>query len=98
MSGGSYNYTCYTFQNEYEGCMYDEEMNDLVKDLFQVLHDLEWWQSADISEKTYRETLKNLKEKWFKQNRSDRLKNYINEKINKTRKELYNLIGLEEIN
>ena len=49
MSGGSYNYTCYTFQNQYEGAMFDDEMNDLVKDLYEVLHDVEWWQSADIS-------------------------------------------------
>ena len=95
MSGGSYNYTCYTFQNEYEGYMYDDEMNDLVKDLSKVLHDLEWWQSGDISEEGYRETLRDFKNKWFKQDRNTRLKDYIDKKITNVKKELYDLIGDE---
>ena len=92
MSGGSYNYTCYTFQNEYENYMYDQEMNDMVKDLFDVLHDLEWWQSADISEEEYRRTLKNFKNKWFKQDRNERLKKYIDNTIEKTKKEILELL------
>lgn len=93
MSGGSYNYICYTLSNECEGAMYDEEMNDLIKDLCDVLHDLEWWKSCDIGEEDYRETVKKFKEKWFKQTRTKRLKTYIDEEINRTKKELYNLIG-----
>ena len=93
MSGGSYNYACYTFKNEYENYMYDQEMNDMVKDLFDVLHDLEWWQSADISEEEYRRTLKNFKNKWFKQDRNERLKKYIDNTIEKTKKEILELLG-----
>ena len=41
--------------------MYDVEMNDLIKDLCIVLHDLEWWQSCDSSEERYRKTLSTFK-------------------------------------
>ena len=92
MSGGSYDYTCYTFQNQYEGAMFDEEMNDLIKDLYEVLHDVEWWQSADISEEDYRETVRKFKDKWFKQDRNTRLKKYVDEKLEKTKKEIEEIL------
>lgn len=93
MSGGSYDYVCYKLSNECEGRMYDAEMNDLVKDLSKVLHDLEWWQSGDSSEDQYRETLAKFKAKWFKGDRQERLKGYIDEQIGIVRSQLYSLIG-----
>lgn len=93
MSGGSYNYIYSQLSNECEGAMHDEEMNDLIKDICEVLHDLEWWQSYDISEEDYRETVKKFKEKWFKRSRNERLKEYIDKKIDKTKDDLYKLIG-----
>jgi hypothetical protein len=93
MSGGSYNYICYTLEEECKGAMYDGEMNDLIKDLVVVLHDLEWWQSCDTSEEKYRETLAKFKKKWFHGNRKERLKGYIDEQIGIVRNELYALIG-----
>ena len=95
MSGGSYNYEYCRFKEEYEKAMFDDEMNDLVKDLADVLHDVEWWQSGDISETTYRTTLRKFKNKWFIQQRNPRLKEYIDERISKTKRDLYNLIGEE---
>lgn len=93
MSGGSYDYVCYKLSNECEGRMYDAEMNDLITDLCEVLHDLEWWQSGDTSEESYRKTLAKFKAKWFKGNRKVRLKGYIDEQIGMVRSQLYNLIG-----
>ena len=93
MSGGSYNYICYTLEEECKGAMYDAEMNDLIADLCEVLHDLEWWQSGDTSEKTYRKTLTAFKNKWFKGDRQERLKGYIDEQIGIVRRQLYSLIG-----
>lgn len=52
--------------NECEGRMHDAEMDELITDLCKVLHDLEWWQSDDISEDDYRNTLAKFKDKWFK--------------------------------
>ena len=66
MSGGSYNYIYSKLSIECEGEMRDEEMNAMIKDLCEVLHDLEWWQSGDYSEDQYRETVSEFKKKWFK--------------------------------
>lgn len=93
MSGGSYNYIYSRLQTECEGAMHDAEMDDLIRDLCEVLHDLEWWQSADCSEQTYRNTLARFKAKWFKGDRKERLKGYIDNQIALTRKKLYDLIG-----
>lgn len=93
MSGGSYSYIYNTLSMECEGRMYDAEMNDLIKDLCEVLHDLEWWQSGDVSESKYRNTLAKFKTKWFKGDRQERLKGYIDEQIGIVRSQLYSLIG-----
>ena len=87
MSGGSYDYVCYKLSNECEGRMYDIEMNDLVKDLSEVLHDLEWWQSGDYSEDQYRETVSEFKAKW--------LKNELMKLIDKTYEDFKNAPGGE---
>ena len=75
------------------GYMQDAELDDMMKDLVKVLHDLEWWQDCDIGEEDYRQTLAEFKKKWFGSNREERLKGYIDEKIEGTRAELYKLIG-----
>ncbi|GEM_PF-1196147 len=93
MSGGSYSYIYSALSMECEGRMYDAEMNDLIKDLCGVLHDLEWWQSGDISESRYRNTLAEFKAKWFKGDRKERLKGYIDEQMGIVRSQLYSLIG-----
>ena len=93
MSGGSYSYIYSTLLSECDGAMYDAEMNDMIRDLADVLHDLEWWQSGDSSEDKYRTTLASFKAKWFKGNRKERLKGYIDDQIGIVRNQLYALIG-----
>ena len=93
MSGGSYEYICYSLREQCQGRMYDAEMNDLIKDLCEVLHALEWWQSGDYGEEDYREELTKFKTKWFKEDRTERLKKYIDKQIGVTRSQLYSLIG-----
>lgn len=95
MSGGSYDYIYAKLIEECGGAMYDAEMNDMIKDLADVLHDLEWWQSGDCREDKYRATLAKFKAKWFKGNRKERLKGYIDDQIGIVRHELYELIGEE---
>ena len=96
MSGGSYSYIYSTLLSECYGRMYDAEMNDMINDLAEVLHALEWWQSADCSEEAYRKELAKFKAKWFKGNRKERLKGYIDEQTDLLRHQLYNLIGESE--
>lgn len=95
MSGGSYDYICYKLAEECNGRMYDAEMNDMIKDLCSLLHALEWWQSCDLSEESYRKCLSEFKTKWFKGNREERLKGYIDEQTNLVKTELYKLIGCD---
>lgn len=92
MSGGSYSYIYSKLLSECEGRMYDAEMDDLIKDLAKVLHALEWWQSCDASEDTYREEVARFKAKWFECDRSTRLKDYIDTEMEKIRDKLYSLI------
>lgn len=96
MSGGSYSYIFSRLSDECEGRMYDAEMEDLIKDLCGVLHDLEWWQSGDTSEETYKKSLMKFKKKWFGGDRNKRLKGYIDEQIGTVRSQLYALIGEQE--
>ena len=95
MSGGSHNYIYSRLSQECEGEMHDAEMDDLIKDLCEVLHALEWWQSGDYSEDQYRNTLIEFKTKWFKGDRSSRLKSYIDDQLDAVRDQLYFLIGEE---
>lgn len=94
MSGGSHNYIYGQLRDVCEGQMYDAEMDDLIRDLCKVLHDLEWWQSGDTSENTYRITLSAFKKKWLNSSERDkRLKGYIDEQMSLVKRQLYNLIG-----
>lgn len=93
MSGGSYSYEYYRVEEEYVGAMHDAELDEMMKDLVKVLHDVEWWQSCDIGEDDYRKTVKAFKAKWFDSDRGERLKPIIERKINKVRKELMDMIG-----
>lgn len=87
MSGGSYDYKYYILDDYYVGRMYDQELNEMMKDLVEVLHDVEWWQSCDISEEDYRETVNKFKKKWFKRD-TFQVKNFIEEQFNNTKQEL----------
>ena len=93
MSGGSDNYICYKIENELCGKMHDAELNDLMSDIVELAHDLEWYESADYSEKDYIETVDKFKAKWFKGDRTERLKGYIDKAIENVREDLYNLLG-----
>lgn len=93
MSGGSYDYMYERIEEYYVGNMKDVELNDLMKDLVELLHDLEWADSCDYSEEDYFETVKKFKEKWLKKSQSQRFKKYIDKEIEKTKDKLYKMIG-----
>lgn len=93
MSGGSYDYIYAQLREACSGAMYDAEMDDLIEDLCKVLHDLEWWQSGDTGEESYRKSLAEFKKKWFQGDRNKRLKDYIDKQVGKVKRSLYQLIG-----
>lgn len=87
MSGGSYNYGYSTVEYTYVGEMQDTELNEMMKDLVEVLHDLEWYVDCDISEEQYRETVTKFKSKWFKRRKCD-IEALVNEEFEKKKSEL----------
>lgn len=87
MSGGSYNYVHCRVEEECVNRMYDSQLNEMMKDLVKVLHDLEWWQSSDTGEDTYRRAVTEFKKKWFKQTKID-VQKQIESEFERTKDEL----------
>lgn len=95
MSGGSHGYVCYQIESELCDKMKDPELNDLIQDVANLAHDLEWADSGDIGEEDYKETVRKFKEKWFISSREDRLREYIETAVSGLRSELLNMIGAD---
>lgn len=93
MSGGSHNYLCYQIEEYYVGHMHDRELDDLMKDIAKLTHDLEWYDSGDYGPDGYFDTVKEFKKKWFQGVRKDRLRKLIDESVDELRKELYGMVG-----
>ena len=87
MSGGSYSYVYCKVENECVGRMFDRQLDEMMKDLVKVLHDLEWWQSSDTGEDTYRRAVTEFKKKWFKQTKID-VQKQIESEFERTKDEL----------
>lgn len=97
MSGGSHNYICYKIEDELVGQMHDKELNDLMKDIANLAHDLEWFDSSDYGENDYKKSVEKFKNKWFGKSRNERLKKYIDESINELKEQLYTMIGVKKV-
>lgn len=87
MSGGSYSYVYCQVENECVGRMFDRQLDEMMKDLVKVLHDLEWWKSSDTGEDTYRRAVTEFKKKWFKQRKID-VQKQIESEFERTKDEL----------
>lgn len=95
MSGGCMDYIYCKLECNVCGRMLDLEMNDMMADLVKVLHDLEWYLSADISEAAYKKTVREFKQKWFEEPRTLRLRTYVDQSVDNLKTELYDLIGTD---
>jgi len=76
--------------------MEDIELSDLVYDVFCLIHSADWYKSGDNSEGTYRNDVEAFKQKWFKNKRSDRLKEYVDAAVEELRDKLMVMIGEQE--
>lgn len=76
MSGGHMNYI-YRRIEECGKYVDDAEIKDLIIDLAELMHDLEWYLSGDYSQCDYEESLSKFKDKWFGENRNERLREYL---------------------
>ncbi|MBR2555071.1 MAG: hypothetical protein IKE94_09450 [Aeriscardovia sp.] len=96
MSGGSRGYISFKIKEELCGRMYDPELNDLMEDIKELAHAVEWMDDGDSSRDTYFGKVRCFKQKWFEMSRQDRLKDYIDKKLEDTRQELYRMVGENE--
>ena len=96
MSGGHFDYLYYRIEDTYKGEMQDGELNEMLVDFCKLLHDLEWWQSGDYGEETYRKSVKTFKTKWFGQTQEERLEKAIKEATSKFEKQLRDTFGIKE--
>ena len=89
MSGGAFDYMYGRIEETYVGEMQDADLDEMMKDLCELLHDLEWWQSGDYNEEDYRKSAKAFKQKWLRgydwdtEDRIDRAKRHIKDIIDK---------------
>ena len=56
--------------------MHDRELSELMADVMCLLYGLEWFDSCDIGEETYKECVNKFKEKWMHRTENDRLNSY----------------------
>ena len=59
--------------------MHDRELSELMVDVMCLLHALEWYESYDIGEETYKECVKKFKSKWMNRTEKDRLNSYLDD-------------------
>lgn len=57
--------------------MHDRELSELMADVMCLLHGLEWFDSCDIGEETYKECVNKFKAKWMHRTENDRLNGYL---------------------
>ena len=105
MSGGHFEYADQRAKNEIfgylgdeqkENVFEDEEISELVWDVFQLIHDFDWYKSGDTCEEKYLEKKSAFKKKWFKSDRKVRLKGYFDDRLKEVKDELYRLMGVED--
>ena len=93
MSDGSHNYIYIKIQDELCGQMGDPELNDLMDDIAELAYQLECADSGDTDHETYQISVSEFKKKWFKSERSERLKTYIDNQLEHVKKNLYEMLG-----
>ena len=91
MSGGAWDYASYKVEDlSYK--VEDREISELLKDLGELIHDEEWYESGDYSRSDYLETLDKFKKKWFKSSREERLRKIVIKELDRFKNKLLETI------
>lgn len=108
MSGGRFNYTDERAMSEIFGFCDDEdipnvfedrEISELIYDVFNLIHDYDWYVSGDTGKETYLRAKELFKNKWLQNNkdlRLMRLQRIVDNAVDELRDELYETIGVKE--
>ena len=99
MSGGKFCYynkllkdEMFVYSDRPNNVMEDDEISELVWDVLNLIHDLDYYQSGDTCRETYIESKKEFKKKWFG-NRKIRIEKIVDKKIDQLREEVKEMIG-----
>lgn len=101
MSGGHFNYQDSSLKSEmfgwgdkrYSDPMEDVELSQMVYELLDLLHDLDWYKSGDTGDENYLEAKAKFKNKWLRnKNYNDVIKDLIEEEFENKKQELLKMI------
>jgi len=73
MSGGHYDYFSFKLNSFIEEIKEEEQtkeeikLTELLKDLSDVLYELEWWKSGDTGIKDFKKSYNKFKKKWLRE-------------------------------
>ena len=104
MSGGYFEYADRRAKDEifgYSGdkpkgnVFEDREITELVWDVFNLIHDFDWYQSGDTCKETYLLKKAEFKKKWLAKP-PERVKEIIDLAIAEAKQELYETYGVSE--
>ena len=96
MSGGHFDYTDSQAKNEIFGwtdkptnVFEDREISELIFDVFDLIHDYDWYVSGDTDENDWLKAKRAFKAKWLHSPPEERTKAIIDAVIDDARQELY---------
>ena len=97
MSGGYFNFEdsnlkfeIFGFGKTCSNVFEDKEISQLIWDVFDLLHDYDWYRSGDTCKDTWLKKKRLFKKKWIRSSfEQERTKQIIDESIEDLRKELY---------
>ena len=103
MSGGyfdyrdsSLKYDIFGYGNTMTNVFEDYEISELIWDMFDLIHDFDWYKSGDTYKSDYITSKQKFKDKWLN-NDEDRVKRIIDTTIEKTKQELYETYGVRGV-
>lgn len=100
MSGGYFDYKDdyakseifgyeYDYRDAKKNVFQDDEISELVWDVFGLIHDFDWYKSGDTDEQDYIKSKSDFKKKWFDSDKKTRVKRIIDNRIELLKKQLY---------
>lgn len=105
MSGGNFNYADDRAMIEIFGydaergkipnVFEDREISELIYDVFQLIHDYDWYVSGDTCKESYLYSKQEFKNKWL-DNRGVRVKRIVDDSIERLKQELYETYSIKE--
>ena len=100
MSGGHFDYIDSRCKDEIFGwsdrprnVFEDREISELIFDVFELIHDFDWYKSGDTCKETYLKAKADFKKKWMK-NSGVRVRRIVDNAINDVKQELYETYGI----